>query len=72
MSRVFPCVRCGSLPRAEELFVCAPCATDPQKLDEVRQADAATSFIHDPRERSRAARKFLVDNLKWVGHWSSR
>ena len=67
-----PCVRCGSRPRGEELFVCYPCADDPVKLDEVRQAEIATRDITDQNDRRRAQRAFLVRTLHWSGHWSSR
>lgn len=67
-----PCVRCGSRPRADDLFVCPVCADDPVKVDEVRQANEATKGIHDPRERGLAARRFLVETFRWVGHWSPR
>jgi len=67
-----PCVRCGSRPRGEELFVCYPCSTDPVKLDEVRQAQKATDITLNNGERSRAERTYLVKTFHWHGHWGPR
>lgn len=67
-----PCVRCGQRARGDDLYVCQPCAVDPVKLDEVRQANAATADISDPNERRRIARNYLVKTFHWAGKWSRR
>ena len=62
-------VRCGSRPRADDLFVCSRCADDPQKLEEVHQANVATVGVADPRARGTAARRYLVKTFRWSGGW---
>jgi hypothetical protein len=68
-----PCVRCGSRPRGDDLFVCLTCADDPTKLDEMRQAEEATRDLpYNSGERGRAQRAYLVKTFHWNGHWSQR
>lgn len=68
-----PCVRCGTRARADDLFVCNLCSTDPVKLDEVRQAEKATEgFVGSERERRLEQRRLLVKTFHWFGHWSRR
>ena len=68
-----PCVRCGSEPRAEDLFVGVACADDPAKIDEVSQARCMTSdFVGSERERRLEQRRILVSTFQWAGRWSPR
>jgi hypothetical protein len=55
------CVRCGLVPPAPELFICASCREDPAAMLEVRNIEE--SFT-DYREQRKALMLF-----GWAGGW---
>ena len=59
-------MRCGGRPRAEGLYVCYDCHSDPRMANEMGLARAKYPF-------SVADQKFwLVGELDWHGHWGIR
>ena len=61
------CVRCGQRPRDPNVFLCRDCRDDPAVEAEIHEALRATRT-----ERARPARKWLVANRGWHGHWEAR
>ena len=56
------CVRCGTHPRADEVWVCESCWRDPALR---REMSAARQHDHD----GLAQRRWLVAEKGWKGGW---
>jgi hypothetical protein len=65
LTHVRACVRCGTEPRADEVFLCLTCLDSPTARREIREAVAT---VVD----GQAQRAWLVAHRHWVGGWSIR
>ena len=61
----YACARCGKKPREGDLFLCDECYMDPQRMVEVRAAQAGQP------DDGKAQRQLLIDMAGWAG-WHRR